>query len=359
MAAKEITLKQSSDGGFYTKLLRGRYVTSIDNDVITLDNGTELRVWGNDGCMSCGNGSYWLEQVFKQGSSKARIMSAYVDCDEDDGNPSTVYTIFVMVDGNPHHLPLATVRGDDGNGYYGTGFTLTATIETPSASPVTVTPRDIIKAVAGEKTPPSIPNIPDRETLLNAVAYTIRQTRGFDSPLRITGPEARLFHKLTMSQYGGQYGPYYALDYWSDFSQATLLWFVDMEDGVSFVLRDLSNGVEAYAAKLLAFTERVCASEKPVKAFVTSYALKGGTATVNGIRVHATDFLLSEVCGFHGRLFNNGYNGKYINQHYFLHYEAMSYGVRIVKHREGGRGDVAITSKTQNVWAVNPQEVIR
>lgn len=73
----------------------------------------------------------------------------------------------------------------------------------------------------------------------------------------------------------------------------------------------------------------------------------------------ATDFLLSEVCGFHGRLFNNGYNGKYINQHYFLHYEAMSYGVRIVKHREGGRGDVAITSKTQNVWAVNPQEVIR
>lgn len=87
--------------------------------------------------------------------------------------------------------------------------------------------------------------------------------------------------------------------------------------------------------------------------------LKGGTATVNGIRVPATDFLLSEVCGFHGRLFNNGYNGKYINQHYFLHYEAMSYGVRIVKHREGGRGDVAITSKTQNVWAVNPQEVIR
>ena len=162
-----------------------------------------------------------------------------------------------------------------------------------------------------------------------------------------------------MSQYGGQYGPYYALDYWSVFSQATLLWFVDMEDGVSFVLRDLSNGVEAYAAKLLAFTERVRASEKPVKAFVTSYALKGGTATVNGIRVPATDFLLSEVCGFHGRLFNNGYNGKYINQHYFLHYEAMSYGVRIVKHREGGRGDVAITSKTQNVWAVNPQEVIR
>lgn len=135
MTTREITLNQSSSDGFYTKLLRGRYVTSIDNDVITLDNGIELHIWGNDGCMNCTNGSYWLEQVFKRGSSKARIMSAYVDCDEDDGNPSTVYTIFVIVDGNPHHLPLATVRGDDGNGYYGTGFTLTATIETPPRRP--------------------------------------------------------------------------------------------------------------------------------------------------------------------------------------------------------------------------------
>lgn len=354
MAAKEITLKQSSDGGFYTKLLRGRYVTSIDNDVITLDNGTELRIWGNDGCMSCSNGSYWLEQVFKRGNSKARIMSAYVDCDEDDGNPSTVYTIFVMVDGNPHHLPLATVRGDDGNGYYGTGFTLTATIETPPAPPTTVTPRDIIKAVAGEKTPPLISGISGRESLINAVAYTIQRTRGFDSPLRITGPEARLFHKLTAVEYAGQYGPYCAND-WSGFvNQTTLFWFADMEDGVSFVLRDLSNGTEAYAAKMLAFTDRVRASKKHVKAFVTSYALKGDTATVNGIRVPATDFLLSEVCGFHG--FRVGPKWAYFPQHYFLHY--ASYGARIVKHREGGRGDVVLASDDQSVWAVNPQEIL-
>lgn len=356
MTTREITLNQRSDDGFYTRLLRGRYVTSIDNDVITLDNGTELRIWGNDGCMSCSSGSYWLEQVFKRGNSKARIMSAYVDCDEDDKDPSTVYTIFVMVDGNPHHLPLATVRGDDGNGYYGTGFTLTATIEIPLAPPVTVTPQDIIKSVAGGKTLPTIPNIPDRETLLNAVAYTVQQTRGFDSPLRITGPEAQLFHKLTAVPYGGQYGPYYALN-WSGFNQTTLLWFTDMEDGVSFVLRDLSNGTEAYAAKIRAFTDRVRASKKPIKAFVTSYAMKGDTATVNGIRVPATNFLLSEVCGFHGPRI--GPKWTYISQQVFLHYEAMSYGVRIVKRREGGRGDVVLASNTQSVWAANPKEVIR
>ena len=67
-------------------------------------------------------------------------MSAYVGYDEDDKDAPSVYTIFVMVDGNPGFLPLATIRGDDGNGYYGTGFTLTATVK-PRPAPPTVTPR--------------------------------------------------------------------------------------------------------------------------------------------------------------------------------------------------------------------------
>lgn len=50
MTTQEITLNQSSDAGLYTKLLRGRYVTSIDDGTITLDDGTELYIHGNDGC---------------------------------------------------------------------------------------------------------------------------------------------------------------------------------------------------------------------------------------------------------------------------------------------------------------------
>lgn len=34
MTTQEITLNQSSDAGLYTKLLRGRYVTSIDDGTI-------------------------------------------------------------------------------------------------------------------------------------------------------------------------------------------------------------------------------------------------------------------------------------------------------------------------------------
>lgn len=40
MTTQEITLNHNSDDGLYTKLLRGRYVTSIDNGTITLDDGT-------------------------------------------------------------------------------------------------------------------------------------------------------------------------------------------------------------------------------------------------------------------------------------------------------------------------------
>lgn len=352
MNTQEITLDHNSDDGLYTQLLRGRYVTSIDDGTITLDDGTELYIHGNDGCGGCESGWYWLEQVYKQGSRRARIMSAYVTYDEDDADEEapSVYTIFVMVDGNPTQLPLATVRGTDGNGHYGTGFTLTATIEKPPAPATTVTPQDIIKALAGEHPLPPVPDIRGREALLNAVAYTLLQTRGFDSPLRITGPEAQLFHKLTSNQYGYK-GPYYASN-WYGFKQTVLFWFTDMEGGLSLVLRDLSNGAEAYVAKLRAFTERVRASKEPIKTFVTGYDLKGNTATVNGKCVPATDFLLSEVCGFHGNRI--GPEASFIPDWIFFH--AQGYGVRVLKHRAGGRGDVTIYSESQSVWAVNPQK---
>lgn len=53
MTTQEITLNQSSDADLYTKLLRGRYVTSINNDSITLNNGLILTIKGNEGCMAC------------------------------------------------------------------------------------------------------------------------------------------------------------------------------------------------------------------------------------------------------------------------------------------------------------------
>lgn len=138
MNTNEITLDENSTAEEYTKILRGRYIanialTDMDNDgyaltaTLTLDNGDTLTIEGNEGCMGCVNGWYHLENAYKRGNHTARIMNAHVEYSRDDNYADgwEVYTIFVMVEGNQTQLPLATLRGDDGPGAYGTGFTLT------------------------------------------------------------------------------------------------------------------------------------------------------------------------------------------------------------------------------------------
>ena len=131
MNTNEITLDENSTAEEYAAILKGRYVTNItigDDEVrtttLTLDNGDTLII---EGCMGCVNGWYHLENAYKRGNHTARIMNAHVEYNRDDNYADgwEVYTIFVMVDGNQTQLPLATLRGDDGPGAYGTGFTLT------------------------------------------------------------------------------------------------------------------------------------------------------------------------------------------------------------------------------------------
>ena len=127
-----IVLDQYSTAEEYTNVLRGRYVTSVtvvDGDdcapleaIFTLDNGITLVAHGNEGCEACGNDWYYIEKAFACDSAQVRIMSAHVDHDE--YWPEDVYTIFVMFDGISSQCPLMAVRGG-GDGYYGTGFTLT------------------------------------------------------------------------------------------------------------------------------------------------------------------------------------------------------------------------------------------
>ena len=132
MTANNMTiLNQDSTPEEYAALLKGRYVTDITvssdeaSATITLDNGTTLELIGSWGC-SCGNGATYIKHVFQRGGRNARIMNARVETTHDDERYyETDYTIFVMVDGNPTQLPLATMQGYDENGYYGTGFTLT------------------------------------------------------------------------------------------------------------------------------------------------------------------------------------------------------------------------------------------
>nr|DAV69527.1 MAG TPA: hypothetical protein [Caudoviricetes sp.] len=115
------------DSDDFTPILAGRYVTGIVGDTMVLDDGTHLEFEGNYGCC-CGSGDYDITSMFQRGTPTARIMSAEVeahDVDPDREYSDTVYTLFVIVE--DERLPLVECQGNDGNGYYGSGFTVTVT----------------------------------------------------------------------------------------------------------------------------------------------------------------------------------------------------------------------------------------
>lgn len=98
------------------------YYSSRAEGLLVLDDGTELYLMGNDGGCACSAGCYPLEEVATVDNI---ITSAHVnaDPDSDDDSGTGVYQIFVFADAKP--INVATFKGTDGNGYYGTGFSLT------------------------------------------------------------------------------------------------------------------------------------------------------------------------------------------------------------------------------------------
>ena len=291
-------LTHNSDDGLYTQLLRGRYVTSIDDGTITLDDGTELYIHGNEGCGGCESGWYWLENVYKQGSRRARIMSAYVAYGEDDEDAPSVYTLFVMVDGNPTQLPLATIRGDDGAGGYGTGFRVFANVVT---SPTSATRQDLANAIAGG----SYPISDTTGDVLTFVARTLHDVHGANVPVRICGDAATRFHADLLDmrdRIDQEIGLPYKPTFWHLENGLTLLWHKDTDGSFTFVLRDLGDhagGLDMYARNLSAFLNAIHerAQHAEVVRFVASSASRANYLTVDGERIPSCGFLLSELDG--------------------------------------------------------------
>ena len=115
--------KQSPTDGEYTPGLVG---------VLTLDDGTTLRVGGNDGGCSCGAGDYSLETLNTVDNAIANIIveerpdqeERCEICDKYSCEHNGFYRIFVIAEDHNQHL-VAQFDGSDGNGYYGTGWWLT------------------------------------------------------------------------------------------------------------------------------------------------------------------------------------------------------------------------------------------
>ncbi len=107
-------------------LLLGRRIVEVEGDYMLLDNGTTVLLDGNDGCGGCSAGDYWvvgdiakvdniITAVETQETSRTTDEDGYEDT-------LTVYKVFVVAEDK--RFNLFTVEGDDGNGYYGSGYTL-------------------------------------------------------------------------------------------------------------------------------------------------------------------------------------------------------------------------------------------
>lgn len=118
-------IDQNSDKEI-TELLLGRKVIAVlGNDTLVLDTGMEIEVVPNSGCSGCASGGYGIDYI---NSCEAVITS--VRLSDEDGDPhgedAHIYKIHVLA-ANKEQV-LLSVSGDDGNGCYGTGYTLNVKI---------------------------------------------------------------------------------------------------------------------------------------------------------------------------------------------------------------------------------------
>ena len=107
-------------------LLMFRKVVEVKDDTLILDNGTELQILPNEGCGGCSAGWYSLIELNECDNV---ITNVEFECDDDtvDEYDGTSYKIFVYAENQK--LKLLQVDGDDGNGYYGTGYSIVVKIK--------------------------------------------------------------------------------------------------------------------------------------------------------------------------------------------------------------------------------------
>lgn len=97
---------------------------SVAQGRLVLDDGTVLYLTGHEGGCSCGAGDYDLRALATVDNviTSARV-EAKPSGDDFDSNDDGAYRIFVFAENE--EINVAEFVGSDGNGWYGTGFSLT------------------------------------------------------------------------------------------------------------------------------------------------------------------------------------------------------------------------------------------
>lgn len=106
------------------ELFVGRRVIAAEGDVLTLDDGTRVTVEPNEGCGGCPSGWYTLERIAAADNVVTDVKVEDEDITDDEDGDDVRYRLFVYAAGVDAGTEIASVKGWDGNGYYGTGFAL-------------------------------------------------------------------------------------------------------------------------------------------------------------------------------------------------------------------------------------------
>jgi hypothetical protein len=99
-------------------LLIGRTVKVVGDDTLKLDNGVVLSIEPNFGCGGCPSGSYGIDELND-------VPNVITSVKFKEKGHSDVFKIFVYSETSK--IKMLEVSGDEGNGYYGYGYTISVT----------------------------------------------------------------------------------------------------------------------------------------------------------------------------------------------------------------------------------------
>ena len=117
---KDRTLCECNEKEIEELLLGHKIVADEFTDSLVLDNGILLYINPNIGCSGCGSGDYYLQHITSVNNAITNV-EFIEEYDDDDFNYKH-YRIFVIANGMT--TELLDVCGTDGNGWYGTGYTI-------------------------------------------------------------------------------------------------------------------------------------------------------------------------------------------------------------------------------------------
>ena len=102
------------------ELLVGHTVRYVDDATLALDDGRVLTVEGNVGCGGCSAGNYDAHVLNDCPVNAIMDVELVTEETEPPWDGPTTYRLFVLA--QDERIEVVRSTGDDGNGYYGTGF---------------------------------------------------------------------------------------------------------------------------------------------------------------------------------------------------------------------------------------------